>query len=1261
MKQLLPPFGMLVALACALLQPAQAGKKEIVLVPETRAPAPPPRPASAPARPASPGKDSGRLQKLRQLTFDRRPSSILKAWSHVPSEEPKKKDDDKKTIRLELDMLPVHFFLGNVEAVKTIAGKLLDVELAELQRQVTLGQWNAVKTYLAKLPEDEAKAGYAQLLQSLGSGPPMSMPGGMMPGMMHPMMMQFGERNKFAPDDVIALAALAPKELEDEQLERLGSVLRQAIAGGHVVEHAAARLQAETKRPKDQAALTVRQAAKVLMAADQAVEAGGFLPKVDEAVAAKDYEALNLLTRHFVALHARERKTASLEKAWSATQAVLAVGGAKRSEVEEALKRAVELAPKLREELGQKWLDQSFTSQPQRGMDILATIGAHVAQGMQTAPMAPEVRLKAMQLQKTAVEALLKAAPEQAKKWRPTLSLLAGNWLKEAEFSHQFDRSTMLGPRLRRDMWGNFYYAGEEPMHPMMMQQQQNMPRAVVTGELLDTKPTDAWIQRIDHSLRPKLAMTYAQLYLKMSEEAKALPYIEQLRGAHEEKAAELVKEFLRVWTRNHNPNSAREYTNPYMFMFGFERRAESIPLTRSKQERNLVELADLVKRLRALKIGELDEELLAQAFTTCHSTAEVYRLDAIETVFGPLAGIKPKTLAGLAQQMRENLGGLWREPAVQKDKKTNRKTKDIQAEVLRGYALARTVIDQGLKKFPGDWSLQLAHAALLHDENNYHQELAKSSGFSPKRQEAFAAFQRAAADYAAKAKDLAEDDESTRAYEQWFYASLGASDLQHVKEDKLPDLRQPALIRKAILALPGEAAERHLGKFANTLFTRLSSVNPAVKFGYLKGGFEIVGDHKLAHEAKKVYDYYKDLVTEIKLDAVIDGSDAVGQQPFGVFVNLRHTREIERESGGFGRYLQNQNSGLYWAYNYGRPTADYRDKFQAVATEALKEHFDVLSVTFQSDKVNSRALPEYGWRYTPYAYLLLKARGPQVDKLPPLRLNLDFLDTSGYVIIPVESPALPLDASVAKADKRPARKVQITQILDERQSDKGKLIVEIKAAGQGLIPALDHVLDIKPAGFNVVKTEDHGISVSRFDPDAEQNVVQSERTWLLTLEASAGQEKRPAAFHFGAAKIDAAEMTYQRYRDADLVNVGAEVSLEERYANPSYAWLGWSIGGGVSILALALAGAIWLRRPAPEPVATWKLPERLTPFTVLSLLKDIEQKNGFDEVRRGQLQEAMVRVERVYFADHADGSVDLKDVAETWVRQASAVRRAGE
>jgi hypothetical protein len=454
--------------------------------------------------------------------------------------------------------------------------------------------------------------------------------------------------------------------------------------------------------------------------------------------------------------------------------------------------------------------------------------------------------------------------------------------------------------------------------------------------------------------------------------------------------------------------------------------------------------------------------------------------------------------------------------------------------------------------------------------------------------------------------------------------------------------------------ALPKEAAERHMATFANTLFTRLSSVSPAVKYRYLKAGLEIVGDHKMAMEARKVFDYYKDLVTEIKLDTAVDGSTVVGhQQPFGVFVNLRHTREIERESGGFGRYLQNQNTSTVYYYNYGRPNTDYRDRFTAVANEVLKEHFEVLSITFQSDKVNSRALPEYGWRYTPYAYMLLKPRGPQVDKVPPVRLDLDFLETSGYVVLPVESPTLPIDASPKAAPQRPLTKLQVSQILDERQADKGKLILEVKATALGLVPELERILTLDTADFDVVKTADQGVSVARFDPDSVQNAIVSERSWLVTLKAKDGLAQAPKTFRFASSKVDDAEMTYQRYQDADLANATPEVSLEHNYGSASHAWLYWLAAGVLAALALATILVITLRRRAPKEASTWKVPETLTPFTVLGLLRRIQEKNGMDHAGKEELAHSIAVVERRYFSMEGEGMPDLKSLAEDWVRRA--------
>ena len=605
---------------------------------------------------------------------------------------------------------------------------------------------------------------------------------------------------------------------------------------------------------------------------------------------------------------------------------------------------------------------------------------------------------------------------------------------------------------------------------------------------------------------------------------------------------------------------------------------------------------------------------------------------------------------------MRGNLVGVWRRPDEQEKQKTKRREKDIRGEVLRGYEVARAVVDQGLKKYPDHWALVLAKASILHDENNYRQELEKSSQFAPRRQQAFVEFQKAARLYIAAAPGLPQDEQNTQVFELWFSAGLGACDLQSITEETLPDDRQPPLIRQSLESLKGEDRDRHMSKFANALFTRLSAVKPSVKVRYLKGGFEIVGDHPQAHDARKVYDYYKDLVTEIKLETVVDGSDMVGhEKPFGVFVNLRHTREIERESGGFGRYLQNQNNSGYSYYNFGRPLENYRDKFQEIVKQALQEHFDVLSVTFQDDKVNSRATSEYGWRVTPYAYLLLKARSSKVDKIAPLRLDLDFMDTSGYVILPVESPAIPVDATPPSGVVRPHEKLQITQILDERQAKDGKLVLEVKATARGLVPDLDQILDVRAAGFEIDKTDDQGLSVSKFDPESEANLVDSERTWLVHFLGGPIATEAPKTFKFASAKGEGAEMVYQRYVDADLAKVGPEVPLEARYGQPTYAWVWWLVSG-LLLAALLAAALIALLRSLSRRVKSTRfaIPEVVTPFTVLGLLRDIDHNNGLAAAQKQELAASIQQLERHYFAGSNDSEPDLKKIAETWVARAT-------
>ena len=157
-----------------------------------------------------------------------------------------------------------------------------------------------------------------------------------------------------------------------------------------------------------------------------------------------------------------------------------------------------------------------------------------------------------------------------------------------------------------------------------------------------------------------------------------------------------------------------------------------------------------------------------------------------------------------------------------------------------------QTPINRAIRVHPDAWQLQLAKAAIEHDENNYHSELAADSKFSGVRNSAFVAFRKAAEMYAAQVGDLEEDAQSTKVYEIWYYASLGACDLNQIRESQVPNSKQPKQIRDAIMKLPARAAEHHMAMFANSLFTRMSAVKPAIKFRYLRAGFDIVGFCKL-------------------------------------------------------------------------------------------------------------------------------------------------------------------------------------------------------------------------------------------------------------------------------------------------------------------------------------------------------------------------------------------------------------------------------
>ena len=1227
--------------------------------------------AQDPAKAAELAAATAKLAKWKQLQFDRRPSTLLKAWSspelkpYDPAEEAAKEKDKPKesgagaadpkakpvtpeklsaeAVRQMViegvgvdpglpqpnDGKPVAGAVANVD--QQLAEKRLQREMEMLQRDVTLGRWQKVGEFFAGIEEKQRKDAYEHFLRVVVNAPPQQ-------DQRIPQNLQ--EKNSFAFEDAFALASLAPGGFDKKQVSLLAPIVRRALDSGSVLEELIRLLGVEVGKPAAEQRLDRRETALLLSAIGQEIEMGAFLPTAEAAEQANDREALNLLARFALAQYAKEKRTAFLETAWRVTQAALAKGEVTEEEKAEALRRAVELAPKIREDLGPSWLAESFTERPERGMEIIATIGGQVAKGFQEKAQDPSYRSLGLQLQKGAVEALLKVAPQLAEKWRPTLGLLASGWIVEAAWSYQNSQTDSMGPVMQRDEYGNIFWGS-------MRRGGGGQVQAVEPADLALSQPGPEWAALLEPALQPHFAAVSAQLFLKVNEGEKAFPYIEQLATVNPRKAKDLANEFLRVWTRKANPN--RNQTNSYMYMYGFDMRSNGIPLTRSKQERNLAELGSWVARLRLLPIGGVDEKLVTEAFVTAHSQAEVYRLETIERVFGDVSELDPVLLAEMLGRMRTNLATVWRRPDVQENQKTKRSQKETLQEVAEGYSTAMSLGAKAMQKRGPHWALLAVTASLLHDQNNFGKELSRDSRFAEARRGAFEMFARAADLYVGLAGDLRIDEESLRAFDTWFYAAIGACDLGAIDEETIVAKSQLPLIKKALLRLPAGSKERHLNMFANALFTRMSAVKPQIKHRYLEAGFSIVGDNPQAAEARKVFDYYEDLLRELRLDCVVEGPGEIGTQPFGVRVDIVHTQEIERESGGFAKYAQNQNN-MNYAYNYGRPLENYRDRFNDAVNAALNENFEVLSVTWNGEQMASKPSDVPGWRRTPYAWLLLKARGPQIDRIPAIQLDFDFLDTSGYAVLPIGSSTVAVDATRKATTPRPFKNLAVTQILDDRKIADGKVTLEIKATAKGLVPDLDQFLAVEAPGFKIDKSEDQGSSVTKFAED--QDGVESERSWLIALKP-AEEGTQPRRFVFGKPKLDEVKVTYQRYNDADLETVDPDIALAGGFGsgNPTWAWVLVGVAGFVYLLWFFL----WVPGggSAVRQGVVLAMPKHLTPFTVLGLLRQIDTQVRLEADAKQQLGQAIRRIEECHFGRAADPSLDLKAVAEEWLRRA--------
>ena len=192
-----------------------------------------------------------------------------------------------------------------------------------------------------------------------------------------------------------------------------------------------------------------REAAKMLSAAGEDERLGDFLPTIEEAKATERSRGAESL----VALLPRQKPAGSenrTPRTGLARNSGCACGRrGSQGRKTRGLRRAVELVPKVKEELSQAWMNESFRERPERGKEILAAIGEACGQSMMRyAHQAPSVNA-CSKCKARPCKLLVESSPEQTESWQDALNLLAQNWMREANISLRFDRSESFGPQMR--------------------------------------------------------------------------------------------------------------------------------------------------------------------------------------------------------------------------------------------------------------------------------------------------------------------------------------------------------------------------------------------------------------------------------------------------------------------------------------------------------------------------------------------------------------------------------------------------------------------------------------------------------------------------------------------------------------------------------------------------------------------------------------------------------------------------------------------
>ena len=893
------------------------------------------------------------------------------------------------------------------------------------------------------------------------------------------------------------------------------------------------------------------------------------------------------------------------------------------------------LLPALSPTWTKVWRARVFAGEGAVGQAMLAQLGEKARKLFQTRGSAVNQRLELMRAIRTTIDALLDQVGTEIGPWQASIDVLAVAFADEANLS--------LG-------------------RPVSTPANRRPSRPIPAKDLVDAAPDGRWIRAIAPSLRQACTLAAIACAARADEPAHAMEALRSVATDPAVDISELASTLVSEWQRNLDPNrpdneffSSRVITSTGVFISSFGGQP-SAPLTRSKQRRSLRQLGEMVTELKELGVPDIDWEVLVRAFTASHSQAEVYRIEDIEELFGPLDELPNEVAEPLARAMWRQLQRNWRSPELQQSKGTRRTTLELQGEVERGYRLAQQLAHHATNQAPLTWVPQMLAGNLYFDLGEYWRELDPDlERYVPQREAAFSCYSEAIRIYT-EGLVAGREKRTVVPHMQWFTSALGASELSFLTMTTKPENDQVGLLIDAINSLDTDENREHRGLFADAVEKAIGRVPADLRSRFVRHAMRVIGNHPLGRGTRRLSRLYEDLESEVELYVSIDGSTDVGTDPFGVRVALRYTDALERETGGFDLYMRNQ---VY--VRLAPQPMDYRDDFEARLREALDEHFEIEALQFNSPDFRPYSFQRPGWMEKSFAYLILRAKDPSVDLLPQVRIDLDFRDgTNGSVRVPVVSSVIPIVATKNSGARPTEGDIQVEITLDDRELDLGKLKLEVLAQGLGVLPGLGGILPgwqekLVSSGYPLADIDgllDNGLNLVKIEPETLPIVPESERSWTINLQVPDSLASSEV-FQFPTVTAGI-ELTCKKYADFDIVELEEPVVMLQIPTKGLPDWAIMTIGGILAVLLLIILGK---KKTVEEAVVPrWQMPEEVSPLSVTHLLRRIEEEQGLiDASDLPALREAVASIEARYFSVESEIQIDqpgLKETAQQWLNR---------